>query len=166
VRPTAVGLGTTAHSRDGTLLPGRAATFTVRAVDRAGNAVNASVTRTPVVLSEAAAARTGSWRTLRNPAYLGGVALGSTRGGSTATWTFTGRSASVAVGRGAASGRLRIFVDGQDQGLIDLRSARTIYRQAVWSRWWSGGGRHTVRVQVEGTAGRPGAVLDGLVYLK
>jgi hypothetical protein len=166
VRPTAVNLGTAAHSRDGTLLPARPATFTVRAVDRAGNAVNASVTRTPVVLSEAAAVRTGSWRTLRNRAYLGGVALGSTRGGSAATWTFTGRSASLAVGRGAASGRVRIFADGQDQGYVDLRSARTGYRQAVWSRSWSRSGRHTVRVQVEGTAGRPGAVLDGLVYLR
>ena len=166
LRPTAADLGTVAHSRDGTLRPAVPATFTVQATDRAGNAVSASVTRTPVVLSEAVAARTGTWRVLRNPAYLGGVALGSTGAGASATWTFTGRSAALVVGRGAASGRVRIFVDGEDQGLVDLRSATTVYRQAVWSRWWSESGEHTVSVRLEGTAGRPGAVLDGLVYLK
>jgi hypothetical protein len=165
LRPTAVDLGTSAHSRNGTLRPGIPATFTVQATDRAGNAGSASVTRTPVVVSEAVATRTGTWRTLRNPAYLGGIALGSTRAGASASWTFTGRSAALAFGRGAASGRVRIFVDGLDQGLVDLRSATTVYRQAVWSRSWPESGEHTVRVELVGTAGRPGAVLDGLVYL-
>jgi hypothetical protein len=55
---------------------------------------------------------------------------------------------------------VRIFVDGRDQGSIDLRSATTVYRQAVWSRAWTSSARHTVRVQVEGPA-----VLDGLVVL-
>jgi hypothetical protein len=166
VRPTTVNLGTTARSRNGTIQPGVPTTFGLRAVDRAGNSVNASVTRTPVVLSEAVAQRSGTWRTLRDQRYLSGAAFGSTSAGSSATFTFTGRSAALAVGRGALSGRLRIFVDGRDQGVIDLRSAQTIYRQAVWSRYWPAGGQHTVRVQVEGTAGRPGVVLDGLVYLK
>ncbi|MFF5294254.1 N-acetylmuramoyl-L-alanine amidase [Paractinoplanes globisporus] len=166
LRPTAVNLGITARSRNGTIRPAVPTTFTVRAADRAGNAVSASVTRTPVVLSEAVARRTGSWRTLRDPAYLGGVALGSTAGGSAATWTFTGRSAALAVGRGAFSGRVRIFVDGDDAGVVDLGSPHTVYRQAVWSRYWSGSAQHTIRVRVEGTPGRPGVILDGLVYLK
>jgi hypothetical protein len=119
-----------------------------------------------MILSEAVAERTGSWRTLRNPAYLGGVALGATAGGSTASWTFTGRSAALVAGRGALSGRVQISVDGQDAGVVDLRSDRTVYRQAVWSRYWGGAAEHTIAVRVEGTAGRPGVVLDGLVSLK
>ncbi|MGX6606861.1 N-acetylmuramoyl-L-alanine amidase [Micromonosporaceae bacterium Da 78-11] len=166
LRPTAVQLGIAAHSRTGTLPPGRATTFTLRATDRAGNSRIASVTRTPVVVSEAVAERTGDWRTLRNPGYLGGVALGSPTAGSTATWSFTGRSATLAVGRGAASGRARIYVDGDDQGFVDLRSVRTVYRQAVWARSWGASGTHTVRVVVEATTGRTGAVLDGLIYLR
>ncbi len=166
VRPTTVNLGTTARSRNGTITPGVPTTFGLRAVDRAGNSVNASVTRTPVVLSEAVAQRSGTWRTLRDQRYLSGAAFGSTSAGSSATFTFTGSSAALAVGRGAQSGRLRIFVDGRDQGVLDLRSAQTIYRQAVWTRYWPASGQHTVRVQVEGTAGRPGVVLDGLIYLK
>ena len=166
LQPTPVNLGAIAHSRTRTVRPAVPTTFALRATDRAGNSVNASVTRTPMILSEAVAERTGSWRTLRNPAYLGGVALGSTAGGSTATWTFTGSSAAIVVGRGALSGQLRISVDGEDAGVVDLRSTNTIYRQAVWSRYWGGAAEHTVSVRVEGTPGRPGVVLDGLVYLK
>jgi uncharacterized protein with LGFP repeats len=162
LRPSVVELGPTAHSRNGTLRPGFPATFTLRATDRAGNATSASVTRTPVVVSEAASQRTGTWGTLRDPQYLGGVALSSTATGSSATWTFTGRSAALVVGRNAASGQVRILVDGIDAGLIDLRSAATIYRQVVWSRSWGTSGSHSVRVEVDGT----GAVLDGLAYLE
>ncbi|GAA2603756.1 N-acetylmuramoyl-L-alanine amidase [Paractinoplanes durhamensis] len=164
--PSTIDLGTTAHSRNGTLAPGRPVTFALRAADRAGNTVDGSVTRTPVVVSEAASERSGSWRTLRNPGYLGGVALGATAAGSTASWTFTGSSAAIAVSRAAQSGRMRVFVDGDDQGTIDLGSPRTLYRQAVWARSWPTSEEHTVRVEVEGTPGRPGVVLDGLVYLK
>jgi hypothetical protein len=166
LRPTAVRLGITAHSRDGAVRPAIPATFALRATDRAGNSVDASVTRTPIVLSEAVAQRRGTWRTLRDPRYLGGIALGSTTAGSAATWTFTGRSAALAVGRGALSGRVHLWVDGDDAGVVDLGNPRTVYRQAVWSRYWSGAGEHTISVRVEGTAGRPGAILDGLVYLR
>ncbi|GAA0555335.1 hypothetical protein GCM10010172_42550 [Paractinoplanes ferrugineus] len=163
--PSMLDLGTV-HSRNGTLAPGRPATFALRAADRAGNTVDGAVTRTPVVASEAAADRTGTWRTLTNPGYLGGVALGATAAGSSATWQFTGSSAALAVSRAAQSGRLRVFVDGDDLGVLDLGSPQTVYRQAIWSRSWPTSGSHTVRVEVEGTPGRPGVVLDGLVYLK
>jgi uncharacterized protein with LGFP repeats len=161
LRPSTVDLGPVAHSRNGTLRPGVPATFTVAATDRAGNVASGSVTRTPVAVSEADADRTGTWRTLRDPEYLGGAALGSTTAGATASWTFTGRSAALVFGRAAGSGRVRIFVDGTDAGLVDLRSASTVYRQAVWSRSWDDEGAHTVRVEPEGPA-----VLDGLVYLQ
>jgi hypothetical protein len=161
LRPSAVDLGTVAHSRDGTLRPGFPATFTVAATDRAGNVMSGSVTRTPEVVSEAGSQRTGTWRTLSNPEYLGGVALGGTAAGATATWTFTGSSAALVVGRGADSGQVRIFVDGTDAGLVDLRSTSTVYRQAVWSRSFDDDGSHSVRVELEGPA-----VLDGLVYLR
>ncbi|MEU4242311.1 N-acetylmuramoyl-L-alanine amidase [Actinoplanes sp. NPDC026619] len=164
--PSTINLGTVVHSRNGTLAPGRSATFALRAADRAGNTVDGSVTRTPVVVSEAAAQRTGTWRTLSNPGYLGGVALGATAAGSSATWHFSGSSAAIAVSRAAQSGRMRVIVDGDDLGVIDLGSPKTVYRQAIWSRSWPTSGDHTVRVEVEGTPGRPGVVLDGLVYLR
>jgi hypothetical protein len=162
VRPTSVNLGTTSRVRNGTVAPAVPTTFMVRAVDRAGNAVNASVTRTPMVVSEYAAQRTGTWRRLTSPAYLSGVALGGTAAGASASWTFTGRSAALAVGRGAQSGKVRIWVDGDDQGVIDLKSSSTLYRQAIWARSWTTSDSHSVRVEVV----TPGVVLDGLVYIK
>ncbi|GIF17921.1 hypothetical protein BJ973_009115 [Actinoplanes tereljensis] len=161
-QPSTMNLGTAVHSRNGALAPGRPVTFALRAADRAGNTVDGSVTRTPVVVSETAAQRSGTWRTLSNPGYLGGVALGGIAAGSAATWTFTGSSAAIAVSRAAQSGQIRIFVDDADQGVVDLRSPQTVYRQAVWSRSWPTSGSHTVRVEVE----RPGVVLDGLVVLR
>ncbi|WP_433295771.1 N-acetylmuramoyl-L-alanine amidase [Actinoplanes sp. CA-030573] len=162
LRPASINLGVATRSRTGTVKPAVPATFGLRATDRAGNAVSASVTRTPIVVSEGVARRTGIWHALRNPRHLGGVALGSTTAGSTASWTFTGRSAALAVSRATGSGRMRIRVDGADQGAIDLRAPRTRYREAVWTRYWSSSGTHTVRISVE----RPGVVLDGLVFLK
>ncbi|MBG0560288.1 peptidoglycan recognition protein family protein [Actinoplanes aureus] len=159
-------LGGTARALDGSARLGEAGAWTVTAADRAGNVRSASVTRTPMMLPEAGARRTGTWRTLRDPGFLGSEALTASAGRASLSWTFTGRSAALVVGRTATSGRVRIFLDGRDQGVVDLRSATATYRQAVWTRMWRDSGRHTVRVQVEGTAGRPSVMLDGLAYLR
>ncbi|MBM2622910.1 N-acetylmuramoyl-L-alanine amidase [Actinoplanes sp. LDG1-06] len=165
-RPLAVNLGTTSRSRDVAAPPNRATPFTVRAIDRAGNAASATITRTPWVVSEASARRTGSWAALRNGGYLGGTAVGGSTRGASASWTFSGTSAALVLSKGPRAGRVGVFLDGRPQGMVDLRSASSAPRQVVWSRSWAGSGEHTVRVVVEGTAGRPGVALDGLVYLK
>ena len=164
--PIAVNLGVTANGWNGVARPAAATTWSLRAADRAGNATTGSVTRTPVVLSEATATRTGPWTALRNSAYLSGGALRSTAGGASMSWTFTGRSASLAVSRTAVSGRATVYVDGAAAGTIDLRAAATQNRQAVWAKNWGTTGTHTVRVVVAGTSGRPGVILDGLVVLR
>ncbi|MFG1991724.1 peptidoglycan recognition protein [Actinoplanes sp. NPDC048988] len=165
-KPTRTNLLTTTTSRNLAVRAGVPATYAIVAGDRARNTVNASVTRTPVVLSEAASQRTGTWRLLNNPAYLGGTALGASTAGSSASWTFSGSSVALAFSRGSKAGRVRVFVDGQAQGTVDLKATGPLNRQAVWSRWWAGSSEHTVRVEVEGTTGRPGVAIDGLVYLK
>jgi hypothetical protein len=165
-RPATVNLGVTANGWNGTARPGASTTWSLRAADKAGNATSASVTRTPAVLSEAAAARTGRWTALRNSAHLSGGAMRSIAGGSSMTWTFTGRSAALAVGRTTASGRVTVYVDGARAGALDLRSTSTLHRQAIWAKNWGATGPHTVKVVVAGTAGRPGVVLDGLVVLR
>jgi hypothetical protein len=164
-RPSAVKLGVATRSYPGFARPGVATTWTVRAADWAGNTTAASVTGTPVVVAEAAAARTGRWRTLTDPRYLGGRALISTTAGSTMSWTFTGSAAQLAVARTTGSGRVRVYLDGRDYGVLDLRASRTIYRNAVYAPHWNASGPHTLTVRVEGTSGRPGIIIDGLVRL-
>jgi hypothetical protein len=145
---------------------GEPATWVVTATDRAGNSANGSVTRTPVLLTEAEATRTGTWRTVRDPGYLGGEAVAGSAAGASMSWTFAGSSAALVASRTASSGRVRIYVDDEFQGIVDLRSASAKNGQAVWARSWRGSGTHTVRAQAEGSTGRPSVVLDGLVYLR
>ncbi|BEL12231.1 hypothetical protein Q0Z83_104220 [Actinoplanes sichuanensis] len=156
--------GTRQHTATARL--GEPSTWAVTATDRAGNSSSDSVTRTPVLLTEAEATRTGTWRTVRDQGFLGGEAVAGSAAGASLSWTFTGSSASVVASRTDASGRVRIYVDEEFAGVVDLRSANAGNGRAVWTRSWRGSGTHTVRVQAEGTSGRPSVVLDGLVYLR
>ncbi|GGM98391.1 hypothetical protein FHR83_000336 [Actinoplanes campanulatus] len=141
-------------------------TWSVSVTDQAGNTRNGAVTRTPVVLTEAGAPRTGTWRTVRDRGHLGGAAGAASAAGSSLTWRFTGSSVALLAARTAMSGRVRVYLDGAFQGVVDLRSGEPQYRRSVWTRTWRSSGTHTVRVRAEGTTGRPSVVLDGLVYLR
>ncbi|MEV4636740.1 N-acetylmuramoyl-L-alanine amidase [Actinoplanes sp. NPDC049548] len=164
--PATASLGTAATAWAGSVKPGVATTFGLRATDRAGNARSVAAVRTAVLVREAQAQREGTWRSIGNPAYLGGSALRATGKNASLTWTFTGRSAALAVSRTSVSGRVQVYVDGEPAGIVDLRSPATVYRRAVWTRSWGSSDRHTVKIVVEGTAGRPGVISDGLVYLR
>ncbi|UQU66720.1 N-acetylmuramoyl-L-alanine amidase [Couchioplanes caeruleus] len=165
-RPASVNVGTTATTWAGSVKPGVATTYGLRATDRAGNARSVAATRTAVVVPETSADRTGTWRSVGSPAYLGGSALRATSAGAALSWTFTGRSAALAVSRTSVSGRVRVSVDGEPAGIVDLRSPDALHRRAVWTRSWGASAEHTVTIEVEGTAGRPGVISDGLVYLR
>ena len=165
-QPVVTELGSAPRTWPGFAAAGAATTWTLRATDRAGNATSASVTRTPVVVAESAAARTGSWRTLRSPAYLGGRSMISVTAGGSMTYSVTGRAAQLAVSQTRGSGRLRIYVDGRYAGIVDLRSVATVHRMAAWAINWPNAGSHTLRFALEGTRGRPGVIMDGLVVLR
>ena len=164
--PGPVSLGVTAQRFTGRVTPGRSTTFTLRATDRTGNARSASVTRTASITSEADAERAGSWQALRNPAFLGGSSLRSTARNASMTWTFSGRAVALAVSRTSSSGRVKVYVDGDYAGVLDLRSSATQNRQAVWTRYFGSSAGHTVRIVVEGSTGRPSVIMDGLVVLR
>jgi hypothetical protein len=166
IRPGLRTFGPTITHWATTAAPAIATTWTMRADDRAGNGEEGSVTRTPMVISEAAGARTGSWGQRRSTGYLGGSALLSAQAGASLTWGFTGRSAALAFSRTARSGQVRVFVDGSQTALIDLRSTATAHRRAVFAQSWSTSGAHTVRIVVVGTPGRPTVISDGLVHLR
>lgn len=157
-------LSGTARSLPGTVRWGDPSTWNVTATDRAGNVSAAAVTRTPLVSAEAS--RSGSWRAVRDQRHLGGEAVRASAAGASLTWTFTGSSAALVAGRTAGSGRVRVYLDGEFQGAVDLRSTTQQFARAVWTRSWPASGTHTIRVQAEGTTGRPSVVVDGLAYLR
>jgi hypothetical protein len=137
----------------------------VTATDHAGNRRSASPDRTPEILQETEATRTGTWRTSSDGGHLGGTAASAVTDDSSLSWTFTGRSAGLVVGRTTDSGRVKVYVDGEFQKYVDVRSTAPLYRRVVWTRSWPASGSHTVRIEPEGTSGRPKVIVDALAYL-
>ncbi|MFG3409991.1 peptidoglycan recognition protein [Streptomyces sp. NPDC048142] len=164
--PVAKTYGPTSVSASHTAKPGRTTAWKMTAYDRAGNTAAASVSRTPVILQESAAKKSGKWTTRSSGSYLGGKSYSSSSKGAALTWTFTGRSAAWVVSRAAASGQAYVYVDGKKAATVDLKSSATKYRQAIWTKSWSSSAKHTVKIVVVGTKGRPTLTTDGLVYLK
>ncbi|MFB7338073.1 N-acetylmuramoyl-L-alanine amidase [Streptomyces adustus] len=164
--PVAKTYGPTVLSANVTAKPGVATTWRMTAYDRAGNTASASVSGTPVILQETSATRTGTWTAKSSTSYLGGKSYGSSTKNASLTWTFTGRSAALVVSRAATSGQVYVYVDGVRTATVDLKSTTTKYRDAIWTKTWSTSAKHTVKIVVVATSGRPTVTTDGLVYLK
>ncbi|MGK9465183.1 N-acetylmuramoyl-L-alanine amidase (plasmid) [Streptomyces sp. G6] len=164
--PVAKTYGPTTYSASHTAKSGVATAWKMTAHDQAGNTTSASVTGTPVILQETSATRSGTWSTKSSTSYLGGKSYSSTARNASLTWTFTGRSAAWVVSRASGSGQAHVYVDGVKTTTVDLKSATTKYRDAIWTKTWSTSAKHTVKIVVSGTQGRPTITTDGLVYLK
>lgn len=140
--------------------------WSLTAADAAGNATTSAISRYAGGLSEASASRTGTWKLTTTKYYLGGRGLYSGYRGASASWTFTGRTAGLIFKRASNLGAVYVYVDGVRLGTLDTRASTTAYRQLMWTRTWSTSGRHTIKIVVAGTSGRPTVGIDGLVYLR
>ncbi|MFE3515599.1 N-acetylmuramoyl-L-alanine amidase [Streptomyces sp. NPDC059166] len=164
--PVARTYGPTTTSASHTAKSGVATSWKMTAYDLAGNGGAASVTGTPMILQESSAKRSGTWSTKSSSSYLGGKSYTSGARNASLTWTFTGRSVAWVVSRASTSGQAYVYVDGVKAATVDLRSTATAYRQAIWTKSWTASAKHTVKVVVVGTKGRPTLTTDGLVYLR
>ncbi|MFJ2211482.1 N-acetylmuramoyl-L-alanine amidase [Streptomyces sp. NPDC101062] len=163
--PVAKTYGPTTTSAAHTAKSGASTTWNMTARDQAGNTVAASVAGKPTILQETAAARTGTWTTKSSTNYLGGKSYASSAKNASLTWTFTGRSAAWVVSRASTSGQAHVYVDGVKTTTVDLKSATTTYRHAIWTKSWATSAKHTIKIVVVGTTGRPTITTDGLVHL-
>ncbi|WP_327245004.1 peptidoglycan recognition protein family protein [Streptomyces sp. NBC_01320] len=164
--PVAKTYGPTTTSASHTAKSGVATAWSMSAYDLAGNTAAASVSGTPVILQETSATKTGTWTTKSSSSYLGGKSYSSSSKGASLSWTFTGRSAAWVVSRASTSGQAYVYVDGTKVATVDLKSSTTKYRDALWTKSWSTSAKHTVKIVVVATSGRPAITTDGLVYLK
>ncbi|MGW4285842.1 N-acetylmuramoyl-L-alanine amidase [Streptomyces sp. NPDC004673] len=164
--PLAKTYGPTVTSAALTAKSGTATAWTLRAYDTLGNSATASVPGTPVILQETSATRSGTWTTKSSSSYLGGRSLGSSTRNASLTWTFTGRSVAWVVSRASTSGQADIYVDGTKVTTADLKSTTTAYRNALWTKTWPTSTKHTLKIVVRATTGRPTITTDGIVYLK
>ncbi|MFF9274539.1 peptidoglycan recognition protein family protein [Streptomyces griseosporeus] len=164
--PQTAVFGPTWTANNRTSNSGTASTWSLTAYDVAGNYRTASAAYTPVILQETSAVKTGTWTARSSTSYLGGKSYSSGSKGASLSWTFTGRSASWVVSRASTSGQAYVYVDGVKVSTVDLKSSSTLYRQAIWTKTWSSSAKHTVKIVVVGTSGRPTITTDGLVYIK
>lgn len=164
--PVAKVYGPTTSSAAHTAKPGTATAWKMTAHDQAGNTANASVTQTPVIVQETSATRAGSWTAKSSSSYLGGKSSSSSAKNASLSWTFTGKSVAWIVSRASSSGQAHVYVDGTKAATVDLKSATTKYRDAIWTKTWSTNAKHTIKIVVVGTSGRPTVTTDGIVYLK
>ncbi|MFH9855484.1 peptidoglycan recognition protein [Streptomyces althioticus] len=164
--PATATFSAAAYLSNRTAKPGVASAWSMRAYDYASNHRDTAATYTPVILRESAAVRTGTWSTRSSTSYLGGKSYSSASKGASLSWTFTGRSAAWVVSRASSSGQAYVYVDGVKAATVDLRSSATSYRQAIWTKTWTANARHTVKIVVVGTSGRPTVTTDALVYIR
>ncbi|MEU0209290.1 N-acetylmuramoyl-L-alanine amidase [Streptomyces canus] len=164
--PTTATFGPTTTSSSRSAKPGTASTWSMKAYDVAGNTRTSSPSYTPMILQETSATKSGSWTTRSSTSYLGGKSYSSASKNASLTWTFTGKSAAWVVSRASTSGQAYVYVDGTKVATVDLKSSTTAYRQAIWTKSWSSSAKHTVKIVVVGTSGRPTITTDGLVYIK
>lgn len=165
-KPVAKTYAPATTSASHTAKSGTATAWSLTARDQAGNTATASVSGTPVILQESSATKKGTWTTKSSSSYLDGRSYSSSAKNASLSWTFTGRSVAWIVSRAATSGQAHIYVDGTKAATVDLKSATTKYRDAIWSKTWAGSAKHTVKIVVVGTSGRPAITTDGLVHLK
>ncbi|WP_319461005.1 N-acetylmuramoyl-L-alanine amidase [Micromonospora sp. RTP1Z1] len=149
-----------------TTKPGVTTTWSMRADDWSGNTATASAAWTPSFIPESKATRTGTWTTYTNSNYLGGSALTATAGKASLSWVFTGRSVAFVATTTSTSGQAEVWIDGVKTATVDLRSSTTQFRRIVWAKSWTGSARHTIKIVVVGTSGRPRVIADSPVYVR
>ncbi|MEU6774171.1 N-acetylmuramoyl-L-alanine amidase [Streptomyces sp. NPDC046759] len=163
--PSSATFGPTVTSWNTTAKPGSSDLFALKGYDVAGNSAGSSVYRTPNIIQETSTTRTGTWTHRSSTSYLGGYSYSSSSAGASISWTFTGRSVAWIVSRASTSGQAYIYVDGAKVTTVDLKSATTLYRQAIWTKTWSSSAKHTLKIVVVGTSGRPTVTTDGIATI-
>jgi uncharacterized protein with LGFP repeats len=165
-RPAAKTFSTTTTAWSAWAKRGTSQLWSLTAADAAGNATASAVTRTSALVAETSATRTRTWKTTYNKSYLGGRGLYSATKGASASWTFTGRSVGLITKRAANLGALYVYIDGHKVATVDTRSSTTAYRKLLWAKNWSTSARHTIKIVVAHTSGRPTVAIDGIAYLR
>jgi hypothetical protein len=162
-----VGPSVTATWLDQLVTPGHAYRYRVTAIDTAGNQSSPlngpSITISRYNENNARISYSGTWSTVTASFYLNGAARKSTRLGSKASITFTGRSLAWISRRGPDRGKAEVYVNGTRVATIDLRATTYQNQRVVWTGSWSSSVSRKVTIRVLGTKGRPRVDLDAFV---
>jgi subtilisin family serine protease len=148
--------------------PSGSVRYRVRAVDRAGNlgAWLTSARLSPRLIQNTSRAIVYSrgWTTSISTRYSGGSARDATVAGRSLSFTFTGRSIALVTTRATSRGQVKVYIDGVREATPSLTGS-TVYRYVAWQQTWPTSARHTIRLVVVGTLGRPRIDFDAFAVL-
>ena len=143
--------------------------FATRYVNRVMGYYNAS---TGVALATAAAplryyaetnpavVYTGAWASASHRRYAGQAVKYATKAGAKATFAFTGTKILWYGPVGPTRGQAKVYIDGAYVKTVNLRASTFTARRIVFAKGWSTAARHTLVIQVVGTAGHPMVAID------
>jgi len=161
----------TGTSKTFTLANGSNYEFRVRAFDRDGNtgAYATSAVLKPRLTQNSSSSITyaGSWSTAAASSFSGGsVKYTSKTADEMATYSFTGSSIAFITTTAKTRGVVRVYIDGQSVGLLDLYSSTTAYRKSLYAKSWPTSGAHIVIIENWGGVGRSRVDIDAFAVIK
>ncbi len=107
-------------------------------------------------------AYTGTWRSATYSRYAGDAVRYATQAGATATFTFTGSKVIWYGPVGPTRGKARVTIDGTTITTVNQYATSFTARKAVFTKTWPTAGKHTLVINVAGTAGHPYVAIDEL----
>lgn len=151
------------------LAPWNSHTFRLRATDANGISSPWSVSD-PLWLAYAheddlAAAYSAGWKFVRDRRAHGRRRATTTTAGANVTFSFESSHVAWVSRLGPDRGRARVFVDGALITTVDLRRSSVRHRRVVFRATWPSVAKRTLRIEVEGTSGRPRVDVDAFVTL-
>ena len=109
---------------------------------------------------------TGSWKSAAYSRYAGDHVNYARAAGASATFTFTGRKLTWFGPAGPTRGKAKVYVDGTYAKTVDMHRGTFKARVAAFKASWSANGKHTIRIEVVGTAGHPMVAIDEFVVVQ
>jgi hypothetical protein len=152
------------------LASGHTYRFTVRAIDKVGNAspweTGPSLTLSRYSESNSRISYRSTWTRISSSAYNGGAVRYAKTRGASASMSFTARHVAWMAALGPSRGKARVYVDGSVVATVDLHASTTTTRRIVFAKSWTTSGSHSIRIVVLGTDGHPRVDLDAVATLR
>jgi hypothetical protein len=109
----------------------------------------------------------GAWSSYSVSALSAGTDKYSRAKNAYASFTFTGRAIGYVGMKGTGRGSVKVYIDGKYKTTVSLyKTGASQYRLLLWKQSFATSAKHTVKLVVVGTAGRPRVDLDAFVVLK
>jgi hypothetical protein len=161
-------IGPSANAAADSLRPGAVHAYRVRVAGPGAPGPWATVDDVAVGRIEATrrtVAIDGSWERVAFGAYSGGSALSTDGNGATLTWQGTTGGIAIVGPTGPTRGRMIVTVDGTRADVVDLRSAKFLARQVLFTASWPAAAAHEIAIEAEPVGGRRTVAVDDIVTL-